>query len=205
MRIRLPLVWAALAAVATVGCGASPSGTPKTAASSAAPTPTASTPVTSPATSASPSPPPSPDQAEAIQVALHLYSGGGSAQTGLRDCLTYVATCPVTDRLRARFSVFPDARQTSNAGGGSNDPICRGCQGPYSDVKVASVSMSPGGATVFVDLYTGPQFQPLAVVEVPSGTGLAVDDVLCVRGGKADPTSSLYLVTVPICFQPDAG
>ena len=140
-----------------------------------------------------------PDAAQATQVALQLFAGGGDAATGRYDCLTNAATCPVTDRLRARFAAFADSARPNNAGGGSSDPLCRVCQSPFSDVKVNHVDVVGAQAIAYVDLYFGSGSIPLAVVEIDQGTDVAVDDVLCVVNGKPQQTSSLYLVTQPAC------
>jgi hypothetical protein len=129
-----------------------------------------------------------------------MYAGGGDAQMGRQDCLTDVSTCPVTERLRLRFGAFLDSAQTHNPGGGSTDPVCRGCQSPYSDARVADVTLTSNGAIVIVTLDFGSPI-PLAVIEVFQNGELLVDDIQCVRSSTAEPTTSLYLISgLPVCM-----
>ena len=168
-------------------------------ASVGAPTPSVTVPSSlSLSPSASPTLAP-PDRAQAGQVALQLYAGGGDAATGRYDCLTNAQTCPVTNTLRTRFAAFTDSARPNNAGAGSSDPVCRGCQSPFSDVKVSHVDVVGTSAIAYVNLYYGSSITPLAVVEVAQGTNVAVDDVLCVTNGQPQQSSSLYLVTQPTC------
>jgi len=129
-------------------------------------------------------------------MALALYAGGGTPLTGRFDCLTTTASCPVTARLMERLSAFSDARQAHNAGGGSSDPFCRGCQDPFATLTVTSWATDSTGATVYVSLSDGVWVLPLAIIEVgEEGGDYLVDDVECVNGGAPDPQTSLYLIT----------
>ena len=164
-----------------------------TASESASATPAASPPST---------PTPSPtavsasfDPTQPDQMALALYAGGGTLLTGRFDCLTTTASCPVTARLMARLSTFPDARQAHNAGGGSSDPFCRGCQDPFATLTVTSWATDSTGATVYVSLSDGSWVLPLVIIEVgEEGGDYLVDDVECVNGGAPDSQTSLYLI-----------
>jgi hypothetical protein len=153
--------------------------------------------VGSPSSATSVAPTPIPD-AVAEQLALQMYSGGGSASTGYSDCLTLAATCPVTPRLRDRFQAFAGSRKPTNAGAGSTDPVCRGCQAAFPAVTVVSATTSASGATVIVALGSGDAVD-LAVTETVVGSTPLVDDILCVSNGQPEPQSSLYLVSTPTC------
>jgi len=128
-------------------------------------------------------------------VALALYAGGGTPLTGRFDCLTTTASCPLTVRLMERLSAFSDARQAHNAGGGSSDPFCRGCQDPFVSLTVTSWATDSTGAIVYVSLSDGGLVLPLAIIEVgEEGGDYLVDDVECVTGGAPDPQTSLYVI-----------
>jgi len=121
--------------------------------------------------------------------------GWGTPLTGRFDCLTTTASCPLTVRLMERLSAFSDARQAHNAGGGSSDPFCRGCQDPFVSLTVTSWATDSTGAIVYVSLSDGGLVLPLAIIEVgEEGGDYLVDDVECVTGGAPDPQTSLYVI-----------
>jgi hypothetical protein len=145
------------------------------------------------------------DPQQPDQVALELYAGGGTALSGYVDCLTTTGSCPVTARLMTRFSAFGDSRQAHNAGAGSSDPVCRGCQDGLVGVVVTSSVTSATGETVYVAIDDGGGPWPLAIIELKQGGDYLVDDVQCVKGGAPDPQTSLYLVSDPSCPVADSG
>jgi hypothetical protein len=179
---------------------ASPTLVPATPSASIPATPSASAPAPSPSLPLSTYDPQQPDQ-----VALELYAGGGTALSGYVDCLTTTSGCLVTPRLMARFSAFSDSNQAHNAGAGSTDPLCRGCQDGLVSVVVTSAVTSATGATVYVAIDDGGGPWPLAILEMAQGGDYLVDDVQCVKGGAPDPQTSLYLVSIPSCPVADSG
>ena len=206
---RLAVVVAGAAVLAAVAaCGPSPPGggsSVVTATPSAAPTqPASATPL--PITSASPgsgggTSTPGPGgvaTAAAESVARQRCRGGGDSTNGREDCLTTVSSCPVTQALLARFSAFGGSDQPHNAGAGSQDPVCRGCQSLFNDVQPVSVTTNGSRVVVVVDVYYGSNPSPVAVIET-SGQNPQVDDLWCIVGGSPDSSTSLYSVSNPTC------
>jgi hypothetical protein len=186
MKIGVPLI---LLVLALAACGGAAAGSPASGAKPAAAA-TAATVQASPAAPAVAAATPKPASvtvAELDAVARRIFPGAHPAGCG------DLATCPVTDRLRARVEQLS---QPPAIGPGPVAQFCR-CQNGAAGMTVTSEAGESGGvAHVVLDYGAGFRSRiDLIIVRQPDSR-LLLDDTQCTGRGAG---TSLYAATMAAC------